>query len=989
MNLSNNLYKKTYFSSFSLNIIHQAEKDIERWDMTTTNTYFTRSTGDLPTTSSDVHYNIASKEQENDSRDETIPRLQSPSTLTILKHNKHDHGMEAYQELPPKQKYEHDSNIMEKNYTYKNRNPITHQRFHRTSIGDWHFMETVGQGSMGKVKLAQNDDTGQLVAVKVVNRALKVFLMKQQKSYINNGRRRTPRTTKELQERESALNKELARDKRTVREAVLGQLMCHPNICNLYEWHILSNHYYLIFEYVSGGQLLDYIIQNGLLSERKSREFARTIGSVLLYLHKNNIVHRDLKIENIMIGNNGELKMIDFGLSNFYDSQSLLKTYCGSLYFAAPELLCATPYVGPEIDVWSFGVVIYVLVCGKVPFDDSDSRKLHQKIKRGKVTYPDFISSESRSLLKEMLVVDPKKRATLSKVLKHPWMNQGFHSPIECHIPSRPPLTIESLDWDVIQEMENLELVDDATMTKRQIEEILRMPKYVELSNQYWAIIKSTHNAKLLNNSDMPTIAYHPLLSQYYLTSEYLIRKNAMEPNLKKVITGQSVLSSHNPSGEIPNIAASLAAATTTAPNSAENTKSKYAYLPLKLRRMSEPHVSPTRKTHYDPSADYVTTHNTNDNTILNSSDEEQNSTIIKTEQHPTIKESRSGKGKRKIKKLLRRLSAGFRSPVSTANKIDENVGNTMIPLTARERAMPNLNEITDDDDYVVPLTSPEPQKKNAQGRSKSVGNERQLLESRDSRVVTNGSKGGNLSEKDIVKLARDAPMGTMPSIQYTSSIFTKGVLSVQTTSSKPLAVVRYKIINALGHNDIEFEEVQGGFHCVVFKSGNFVNRDLLQTISNDTNTTEENDLTLGASSVESPTHFEDISDEDAGVDPAQIEPLNATNDTVHQLIPELIIDISNNDTMIPVTPVVTDTDTSTRKDTVGTSKQDIMISSPITWNEKHPFIANEQTNKIVFEIFIAKIKFLGLVGIHFKKISGDSWKYKEVAATLIKDMNL
>ena len=963
--------------------------------MATTNTYFTRSTGDLPTDSSDVRYNIASQERENDSRDDTIPRLQSPATLNILKHNKHDHGMEDYQELPPKQKHNHDSNTVDKNYTYYNNNnktSVSHQRFHRTSIGDWKFMETVGQGSMGKVKLAQNDDTGQLVAVKVVNRALKVFLMKQQKGYINGEHRRTPRTTKELQERETALNKELARDRRTVREAVLGQLMCHPNICNLYEWHILSNHYYLIFEYVSGGQLLDYIIQNGLLSERKSIEFARTIGSVLLYLHKNNIVHRDLKIENIMIGDNGELKMIDFGLSNFYDPQSLLKTYCGSLYFAAPELLCATPYIGPEIDVWSFGVVIYVLVCGKVPFDDSDSRKLHQKIKRGKVTYPDFISSEARSLLKEMLVVDPKKRATLSKVLKHPWMNHGFHSKIECHIPSRPPLTGESLDLDVIQEMETLELVEDATLTKRQLEEILKMPKYVELSKQYWAIIKSTHNTKLLNNSDMPTIAFHPLLSQYYLTSEYLMKKNAMEPNLKKVITGQSVLSDHNISGEIPNIAASLAAATVTAPNSAEITKSKYAYLPLKLRRMSEPHVSPTRKTHYDPSADYVTTYNTNDNTILNSSDEDLNSTIIKTEQQSTSKESRSGKGKRKIKKLLRRLSAGFRSPVSNTNKIDENIETPIVPSTVRERAMPDLNEITDDDDYIVPLTAPEPQKKKAQGRSKSVGNERQLLESRDSRVVTSGSKGENLSEKEIMKLARDAPLGTMPSIQYTSSIFSKGVLSVQTTSSKPLAVVRYKIINALEHNNIEFEEIKGGFHCVVYKSGNLVNRDLLGTVSNDTNATEENEMTLGASSVESPTHFDDISDEDVGIDPTEIEPLNATNDTVHQLIPELIVDMSNNDTMTPMTPmtpVVTDTDTSTRKDTVGTSKQDITISSPITWNEKHPFIANEQTNKIIFEIFIAKIKFLGLVGIHFKKISGDSWKYKEIAATLIKDMNL
>lgn len=89
-------------------------------------------------------------------------------------------------------------------------------------------------------------------------------------------------------------------------------------------------------------------------------------------MHANNIVHRDLKIENIMISDSSEIKIIDFGLSNLYDSRKQLHTFCGSLYFAAPELLKANPYTGPEVDVWSFGVVLFVLVCGKVPFDDEN-----------------------------------------------------------------------------------------------------------------------------------------------------------------------------------------------------------------------------------------------------------------------------------------------------------------------------------------------------------------------------------------------------------------------------------------------------------------------------------------------------------------------------------------------------------------------------------------------------------------------------------------
>ena len=101
----------------------------------------------------------------------------------------------------------------------------------------------------------------------------------------------------------------------------------------------------------------------------------------------------DLKIENILISHSGNIKIIDFGLSNLYNPADHLSTFCGSLYFAAPELLNAKVYTGPEVDVWSFGVVLYVLVCGKVPFDDQSMPALHAKIKRGLVEYPVWLSA--------------------------------------------------------------------------------------------------------------------------------------------------------------------------------------------------------------------------------------------------------------------------------------------------------------------------------------------------------------------------------------------------------------------------------------------------------------------------------------------------------------------------------------------------------------------------------------------------------------------
>lgn len=157
-------------------------------------------------------------------------------------------------------------------------------------------------------------------------------------------------------------------------------------------------HWYMLFEYVNGGQMLDYIISHGKLKEKQARKFARQIASALDYCHRNSIVHRDLKIENILISKTGDIKIIDFGLSNLFSPRSLLKTFCGSLYFAAPELLQARQYTGPEVDVWSFGIVLYVLVCGKVPFDDQSMPQLHAKIKKGVVEYPPGLTSgKSRS----------------------------------------------------------------------------------------------------------------------------------------------------------------------------------------------------------------------------------------------------------------------------------------------------------------------------------------------------------------------------------------------------------------------------------------------------------------------------------------------------------------------------------------------------------------------------------------------------------------
>jgi protein-serine/threonine kinase len=401
------------------------------------------------------------------------------------------------------------------------------QQFHRKSIGDWDFIKTIGAGSMGKVKLAQHNTTKEICAVKIIPRAAKLY----QRAHAQDP---PPVNAQEAMQRQKEFEKEVARDKRTIREGALGRFLYHPFICRLYEMVPMTNHYYMLFEYVEGGQMLDYIVAHGSLKEKHARKFARGIVSALDYCHRNNVVHRDLKIENIMINEKGDIKIIDFGLSNLYSPKTLLKTYCGSLYFAAPELLSAKPYVGPEVDVWSFGVVLYVLVCGKVPFDDQSVSVLHEKIKKGNVEYPSSLSRECVSLLSRMLVVDPTKRASLFEVIQHPWMNKGYDYRVPSYVPKRQPLSLP-LDPEIIKTIASFDLgsvqsvSDELTNILSSVEYQMSCENWYKLAEQGREYM-STSTSHVLPD---PTGGFHPLVSIYYLVDEMKKRKKAKEEALK------------------------------------------------------------------------------------------------------------------------------------------------------------------------------------------------------------------------------------------------------------------------------------------------------------------------------------------------------------------------------------------------------------------------------------------------------------------------
>ncbi|CAG98665.1 serine/threonine protein kinase KIN2 [Kluyveromyces lactis] len=1020
---------------------------------------------------------------------------------------------------------------------------VSNKPFHRKSLGDWDFLETVGAGSMGKVKLAKHRLTNEVCAIKIVNRAAKSYMHKQNQLP-------PPKTEEELMERKKKLEKELSRDRRTIREASLGQILYHPHICRLFEMCTMSNHFYMLFEYVSGGQLLDYIIQHGSLRERHARKFVRGIASALQYLHLNNIVHRDLKIENIMISTSGEIKIIDFGLSNLYDNKKQLHTFCGSLYFAAPELLKANPYIGPEVDIWSFGVVIYVLVCGKVPFDDENASVLHEKIKKGKVEYPQHLSIECISLLSKMLVVDPLKRASLKQVCNHQWMQRGFDFPPPSYIPHRVPLTVEMLDVNVIKEMHRLELVNDVNDALQALRDIIDSHEYKELSREYW------YNVQNSNNQEDGTRAFHPLLSIYYLVDEMLKRKLAkrlqkqqqlqqqQQQQLQagyqsKPFQGQSqpIFPSDQVDTSIPlpdqsqpktlqqpvsvNNSDYIVRPSSIKEVSPEHTTSPAAYIPSNLERNSTvvaspvrnkelpqimippklaipelAHTSPTRKSSdANPELDAVMSPSPAPMDYPSQQEQTKQQQANKYNMG-SVKTSTTSSEKPKIGSIFRRLSQRHRhaqtinqgslqvqEPKSVAlqtnaapkvRKTHTRTVSEHVPSTSRyadpyysenaprdmqgdlpalpanadvlvKQQQERLNDLKlnnelddesetqstkyDENQPLALLSLPKGKKLHPSARAKSVGHARReslkynrppvlttsaantssdgstapgRINTNDDGFLQSSSEGNalqiddispweELTDEQIIERASKAPPGSMPSIDFPRSLFLKGFFSVQTTSSKPLPVVRYKIISTLKKLNIEFTEVKGGFICCHRQS--YVSQEQPPNhgrhpsiVINETSSLESNSSTANS-------HRKQLSI------PSRHGSIRRHGSLKQPGIPATPLAAATHERNLSVTSPRTSTgqileEVSTASFETLNNQEDILTNSKAQdMNKVVIGNKNEAGNKerppLKFEIHIVKVKLVGLAGVHFKKVSGNTWMYKELATHILKELNL
>ncbi|KAI4736576.1 kinase-like protein [Aureobasidium sp. EXF-12298] len=305
-----------------------------------------------------------------------------------------------------------------------------------TKFGEYILGQTLGEGEFGKVKMGWKKEGGVQVAIKLIRRET-----------LGNNPNRLPKIYREI--------------------SILRGLQ-HPNIVRLHEMVETERHIGIILEYASGGELFDYILNHRYLKDNAARRLFAQLVSGVGYLHKKGIVHRDLKLENLLLDRNRNIIITDFGFANTFSPDDelgedieynlnnkdfvtkmglehlqptghrrgdLMQTSCGSPCYAAPELVVSDSlYTGRKVDVWSCGVILYAMLAGYLPFDDDPANPegdninlLYKYIVSTPLTFPEYVTPHARDLLRRILVPDPRKRADLFEVARHSWLSEYAH----------------------------------------------------------------------------------------------------------------------------------------------------------------------------------------------------------------------------------------------------------------------------------------------------------------------------------------------------------------------------------------------------------------------------------------------------------------------------------------------------------------------------------------------------------------------------------
>ncbi|XP_051551855.1 MAP/microtubule affinity-regulating kinase 4-like isoform X1 [Myxocyprinus asiaticus] len=338
-------------------------------------------------------------------------------------------------------------------------------------IGNYRLLKTIGKGNFAKVKLARHILTGKEVAIKIID-----------KTQLN------PTSLQKL-----------------FREVRIMKTLHHPNIVKLFEVIETEKTLYLVMEYASGGEVFDYLVSHGRMKEIEARAKFRQIVSAVHYCHQKNIVHRDLKAENLLLDADANIKIADFGFSNEFTLGNKLDTFCGSPPYAAPELFQGKKYDGPEVDIWSLGVILYTLVSGSLPFDGQNLKELRERVLRGKYRVPFYMSTDCEGILRRFLVLNPSKRCTLEQVMKDKWMNAGFEGDeLKPHIEPTEDYS----------DPKRIEIMVGMGFTTEEIKDSLLNQKYNEVTATYLLLGLKTEDgaeSRVSGSMTLPRVRPNPV----------------------------------------------------------------------------------------------------------------------------------------------------------------------------------------------------------------------------------------------------------------------------------------------------------------------------------------------------------------------------------------------------------------------------------------------------------------------------------------------
>lgn len=349
--------------------------------------------------------------------------------------------------------------------------------------GLYDLEDTLGRGHFAVVKLARHVFTGEKVAVKVID---KTKLDEVSRAHL-------------------------------FQEVRCMKLVQHPNVVRLYEVIDTQTKLYLILELGDGGDMYDYIMKHEKgLDEETAKKYFRQIVHAISYCHRLRVVHRDLKPENVVFFEKlGMVKLTDFGFSNRFLPGQKLETSCGSLAYSAPEILLGDSYDAPAVDVWSLGVILFMLVCGQAPFQEANDSETLTMIMDCKYTIPPHVSQECKRLIQKMLIRDPEKRATLEQIATDPWLESAGSVQYADYLPlvSREHLSEED-HAHIIQKMINGNIA-----MQEEILEALDKNSYNHITATYFLLAERKlralrqERAKLLNAthvSDLSALAISP-----------------------------------------------------------------------------------------------------------------------------------------------------------------------------------------------------------------------------------------------------------------------------------------------------------------------------------------------------------------------------------------------------------------------------------------------------------------------------------------------